>query len=252
MPFSITGVATGVNGTSADVTVSTLPANSGAQLIGTSSLGTYVARATLPTAATGTLVVNDPYVPFGVAVTYKVTAYTPGAVTVTAGSPFTLAYAAALLTDTATGTSVQVQVAKQDSRRYEARSVFYDVIGRQAPVVATHPARPMGASLRFRCATLADREAVSAFLRAGYPLVLRTPWHGAVDDVAFLAASWEDTAVDPSVGPYYLDVAYQAVDVSGVPFNAPPLTYAGLAAAVTTYANITTLFPTYLKLAGVA
>lgn len=251
MPFSITSVATGVNGTSADVTISTLPANTSAQLLQVSSRGTFVVRATLPTAATGTLVVNDPYVPFGTPVTYRCVAYgTPSTQTVDAASPYTLNYASALVTDTGTGTSVAVTVARQESRRYQARSVFYDVIGRQAPVVATQPARLMEGQLRFRCADLAARASLSAMLRNGYPLVLRTPWPSGVDDVVFLADQWQDDALDAANGPYYLTAYYQAVDVSAVPYNAAPLTYAGMAAAVTTYANVPTLWASYLKLAG--
>lgn len=251
MPFSITGVATGANGTSADVTISDLPANTSAQLLQVSSRGTFVVRATLPTGATGSLVVNDPYVPFGTPVTYRCIAYgTPSTVSVDAASPYTLNYASALVTDSGTGSSVAVVVAEQTSRRYQARSVFYDVIGRQAPVVATQPARLMAGTLRFRCADLSARAALSSLLAAGYPLVLRTPWPAGADDVVFLADAWDDEGTFPSSGPYWLTVYYQAVDVSAVPFASPPLTYAGLATAVSTYANMTLLWPTYLKLAG--
>lgn len=251
MPFSITSVATGVNGTSADVTISTLPANTSAQLLQVSARGTFVVRATLPTAATGTLVVNDPYVPFGVAVTYRVVAYgTPTTQTVDAAAPFTLNYATALVTDSGTGASIPVVVAGQTSRRYEARSVFYDVIGRSGPVVATQPARLMSGQLVFRCADLTARNELAAYLAAGYPLVLRTPFPAGTDDVAFLASDWDDEPAFPSAGPYALTVNYQAVDMSGVPYWATSMTYAKLATSVTTYANLTNLYATYLKLAG--
>ena len=251
MPFSITSVATGVNGTSADVTISTLPANTSAQLVQISARGTFVVRATLPTAATGTLVVNDPYVPFGTPVTYRVIAYgTPSTVTVDAASPFTLNYATALVTDSGTGASIAVLVQEQTQRRYRARSVFYDVIGRSGPVVATQPARLMEGQLLFRCADLTARNQLAAYLGAGYPLVLRTPWPNGADDVAFLASDWDDVPSNPSAGPYALTVTYQAVDMSGIPFWATTMTYAKLATSVTTYANLTNLYATYLKLAG--
>lgn len=252
MPFSITGVATGVNGTSADVTVSSLPANTSAQLLGMSSLGTYVVRATLPTAATGTVVVNDPYVPFGVAVTYRVIAYGTGTGTQTAdaATPYTLNYASALVTDTVTGTSTAVTVGEQSSRRYAGRSVAYDVIGRTAPVVATLPAQLMEGTLRFRCADLNAKVTLSALLATGNPLMVRTPWHAAVDDVAILPTSWDDDALSPAGGPYWLAVTYDAVDMSAIPWAAGSMTYAKLAAAVSTYANVPVLWATYLKLAA--
>mgnify|MGYP000984661256 CR=1 FL=1 len=66
--------------------------------------------------------------------------------------------------------------------------MFYDVIGRSAPVVATQPARLMEGQLAFRCADLTARNQLAAYLAAGYPLVLRTPWPNGADDVAFLAS----------------------------------------------------------------
>ena len=251
MPFSITSVATGVNGTSADVTISTLPANTSAQLLGISSRGTYVVRATLPTAATGTLVVNDPYPPFGVAITYRVIAYgTPTTQTVDAAAPYTLSYATALITDSGSGASIPVLVESQSERRYRARSVFYDVIGRSGPVVATQPARLMEGVLIFRCADLTARNQLAGYLAAGYPLVLRTPWPAGADDVAFLASDWDDAPEFTSSGPYALTVTYQAVDMSAIPYWATTMTYAKLASSVTTYANLPNLYATYLKLAG--
>lgn len=251
MPFSITSVATGANGTSADVTISTLPANTSAQLLQVSARGTFVVRATLPTAATGTLVVNDPYPPFGTPVTYRVVAYgTPSTVTVDAASPYTLNYATALLTDSGTGGSIPVLVQEQSTRRYRARSVFYDVIGRSAPVVATQPARLMEGVVTFRCAHLTSRNQLATYLAAGYPLVLRTPWPNGADDVAILATDWDDVPEFASSGPYALTVQYQAVDMSGIPYSATTMTYTKLATAVTSYANLTSLYPTYLKLAG--
>lgn len=252
MPFSVTSVATNANGTSADVTISTLPANTSAQVLGISSLGTYVVRATLPTAATGTLVVNDPYVPFGVPVTYRVIAYGTGSgtQTVDAATPYTLNYATALVTDTVTGTSTPVLVGDQSARRYQARSVAYDVIGRTAPVVATQAPQLMEGTIRFRCADLNAKVTLTALLATGNPLVVRTPWHAAVDDVAILPTSWEDDALSPAGGPYWLTVGYNAVDMSAIPYTAGSMTYAKLAAAVSTYANITSLWPTYLKLAA--
>lgn len=250
MPFSITSVATGVNGTSADVTISTLPANTSAQLLQVSARGTFVVRATLPTAATGTLVVNDPYVPFGTPVTYRVVAYgTPTTQTVDAAAPFSLTYATALLTDTGTGGSIPVLVVAQNTRRYRARSVFYDVIGRSGPVVATQPARLMEGTYAFRCPDLTTRNQLAAYLAAGYPLVLRTPWPAGADDVAILAADWDD-APEFAWGPYVLSVNFQAVDMSGIPYPATTMTYLKLAQSVTTYANLTSLYATYLKLAG--
>ncbi len=251
MPFSITAVATNANGTSADVTISTLPANTSAQLLGMSSRGTYVVRATLPTGATGTLVVNDPYVPLGTPVTYRCVAYgTPSTVTVDAASPYTLSYATALVTDTGTGASIPVVVAEQSTRRYRARSVFYDVIGRSAPVVATQPARLMEGTVVFRCADLNARNQLAQYLAAGYPLMLRTPWPKGADDVAILATDWDDAPEFPSQGPYALTVQYQAIDPSAIPYTATTMTYLKLASAVSTYANLTTLWATYGKLAG--
>lgn len=251
MPFSITGVATNVNGTSADVTISTLPANTFAQLLGMSSRGTYVVRAVLPTGATGSLVVNDPYVPFGVPVTYRCVAYgTPTTQTVDAAAPYTLNYATALITDTGTLGSIPVVVEEQTTRRYRARSVFYDVIGRTAPVVATQPARLMEGAVLFRCADLTARNQLAQYLAGGYPLMLRTPWPNGTDDVAILATDWDDTPRFPSSGPYAISVQYQAVDPSVIPYTAYGMTYAKLAAAVSTYANVTTLWATYAKLAG--
>lgn len=253
MPYSATAAAGG-DGVSVDITVSTLPANVSSSITAVHAYGTYTVRATLPTAATGTVTVKDRYAPFGVPITYQVRAKDAGGTTVqTDTAPFTLTGSGnSVLTDTGLGTSIAVVVQDQPARRWRGRSVFYDVIGRRTPIVATQAARLMEGSLTIRCTDLNSRNQVRDMLLLGYPLNLRTPYPNAVEDVTFLPIDWQDNKMSPAGGPYTWEVNYQAVSVETTPYIVNAVTYAALAVdvRVPTYASMTSVWATYALLAA--
>jgi hypothetical protein len=245
-------VAAGGDGVSVVVTVTTYPANTFATLTAVTSYGSYLVRATLPVGASGSLAITDRYAPYGVPITYQLRTYSASPTVQTDSAPFTLTGPGyATLTDTGLGTTVGVIVAAQEDRSYRARSVFYDVIDRSAPVVASQPARLMEGTLRLRMSDVSGKRQVEDMLKLGYPLVLRTPYHSAVEDVTLLQDSWTIGQFREDGGPWEATIRYQAVDAAFIPDLLNSATYATLAVDVraANYAALTGVWLTYATLA---
>lgn len=251
MVYAITAAAN-LDGVSVNLTVTTLAANTATTITAVTAYGSYVVRATLPKTITASVVVRDPYAPFGTPITYQLRAFgTSGGTVQTNSAPFTLTGTSSVLTDSGLGSSIPVTVVTQAPRSWQGRSVFYDVISRRAPIVATQPARLVEGSLVIRCETLTTRNQLRDLLSGGYPLVLRSPYPDAIDDVTFLPTQWDEDQANPSAGPYTMTMRYQAVSVETTPYLVNSTTYAALAldARAPTYTSLPSVWATYALLA---
>lgn len=128
------------------------------------------------------------------------------AVTVTSSSP--------LLSDaTDPGRVVAVHVHAQKPNRWDARSVWWDVLGAQAPFASVAPMRPRSGPLVLRVSGNVERADLIRLLAPGNPLVFRGSCPDAVDDVVLLVESVEEALIldDHPSGPSLWTITYQAI-----------------------------------------
>lgn len=179
---------------------------------------------------------QDGDVPLGVDTTYVVTDGTSSAT-----SPVVRADSAVpILADATTPSlAVAVTVVDQLPNGWEARSVWWDVLGSRAPFASIAPLRFRNGELVLRCADRDERESIVALLATGVPFTLRTPCGDAVDDVIGLPSNVVEELVDEAWknGPRLLRIAYQAIARELGPFlGNPARTYGDLVTEEGTYA----------------
>lgn len=166
----------------------------------------------------------DGFLPFGRSVLYQVRDATSA---VDDTPPITLPDPErSVLSDALDPTrSLAVTVVDQLPNEWQGRSVWFDVIDRRDPFVATAPMRLRGGTLALRTETADERLSLLALLADGSPLILRSPCHDAVDDVVMLADRVTESLIVESdkTGPRRFDVAYQAVTRELGPYVADPL-----------------------------
>lgn len=155
----------------------------------------------------------DGMAPFGVAVVYQVRDSTPQSED---SAPHTLPdLAGAVLSDALDPTRwVLLPLVDQLPNEWQPRSVWFDVLDRRDPFVATAPMRLRNGQLVLRTDDQAQRVALLALLADGAPLVLRTACADAVDDVVLLPVESvrEDLVMaEDKGGPRLFTITYQAV-----------------------------------------
>lgn len=158
-------------------------------------------------------------------------------------------HAGAVLSDaTDPGRALDVVVVSQPPNSWEARSVWWDVLGASAPFASIAPMRFRSGDLVIREADRTARAALLDLLRTGNPFVLRASCGDAVDDLVGLPESLTEELVnvDAPSGPRNLRIAYQAISRELGPYAVDPgRTYAAVLAAYATYGAVLYVFPTY-------
>lgn len=147
--------------------------------------------------------------------------------------------------------AMAVLVVSQPPNTWEARSVWWDVLGQREPFVSVAPLRLRSGDVVFRVASLAERTQLVSIMASGHPLVLRSTCPDAVDDVIMLPATVEDALVmdDAPGGPRNVTVSYQAVARELGPYVLDPgRSYASLPAESATYGDVRAKFTDYRAL----
>lgn len=154
-----------------------------------------------------------------------------------------------LLSDaTDPGRVVPVTVVSQKPNGWEARSVWWDVLGQREPFVSVAPLRLRSGPLVLRADTRRQRAALINLLSPGNPLVLRSPCPDAVDDLVLLATSVDESLVLEALpaGPSHFTLDYQAVSRDLGPYAVDPSrSYAAVKAAWGTYGDVLAAYPSY-------
>jgi hypothetical protein len=145
--------------------------------------------------------------------------------------------------------STTVRVVEDAPHSLEARSAWYDVIGRRDPLVSVDVMRYRSGSLSLYVRGNAQRSAVLSLFYPGDPLLLRTSLPERVDDMIFLPLNVdEDPAVDNTGGRVF-SIDYQAVTRPIGPHPGSTVwTYTALASFVAAYVDVLSAFPTYAAL----
>lgn len=161
-----------------------------------------------PTGRTGV----DGDIPLNTPTTYIVTDAGTGSQFI--AGPLTVDSAVPLLSDALDPTRVvAVAVRSQMPNGWDARSVWWDVLGTRAPFVSVAPLRYRSGPLTLYVADRVERDAVLGLLASGVPFVLRSPCPDAVDDVIGLPSSIREEPVieGADAGARLLTIDYQAV-----------------------------------------
>jgi hypothetical protein len=147
--------------------------------------------------------------------------------------------------------ALPVVVVSQKPNRWQARSVWFDVLGSRAPFVSVAPMRLRAGQLELRAETRSDRAALIDLLGLGNPLTLRAVCPAAVDDLILLPETAEERLTidtDPA-GSTVFAVQYQAVSRELGPYTSDPgRTYAQLPTEHATYADMTIAYVDYAAL----
>jgi hypothetical protein len=146
------------------------------------------------------------------------------------------------------GRVLPVVVASQKPNRWQARSVWFDVLGQREPFASIAPLRLRGGTLTLLAQTRTDRGALLNLFANGHPLVLRSSCPDAVDDGVLLPESITEDLTNPERpdGPTLITVQYQAVSRDLGPVTVDPgRTYADLPLEAATYAQLLSLYATY-------
>jgi hypothetical protein len=143
-----------------------------------------------------------------------------------------------------------VAVADQLPNEWAARSVWFDVLDRRDPFVATAPLRLRNGDVVLYLPDLAARGPLLDLLADGVPLLLRSPCTAAVDDVVMLVTGVrEELAVpDRKAGARLVTLTYQAVTRDLGPYLPDPTwTWADLVAdtRLPTWAQVPPSFATW-------
>lgn len=195
--------------------------------------------------AGSTLTLVDGDVRLNVAVQYSATDAAAGSAS---ASPVTLTSTTDVLSDALDYTQVRpVVVVSQPPNVWEARSRFWDVIGREDPAVSAAPMRLRAGDLVLRVAP-ADRAGMEQLLLSGNPLLLRSVYPDAVDDVVLLVTRLTDALAmtDNPSGPRHFTLSYQAVSRKlGAYIPDSTRTYTTLLADAATFTDVLVKFATY-------
>lgn len=185
----------------------------------------------------GTRTGQDGDAAFGVDTTYVVT--DAGGAQATSGVVRVDSPRAILADATTPSNAVAVTVLDQLPNAWEARSVWWDVLGSRAPFASVAPLRFRNGDLVLYCRDRDERQDVIGLLATGVPFTLRTPCGHAVDDVIGLPGGIvEELVIDEDkAGPRRLRITYQAIARELGPFLGDPTrTYASLLGEDATYA----------------
>lgn len=163
-------------------------------------------------------------------------------------SGLTVAATSSILSDALDYTqALDVLVVSQPPNRWQARTVTWDVIGRQDPFVTAGPLRMREGELVLRVDST-TRLTLQALLASGNPVLLRSVTPLAVDDVimAVLDVREDLIVVDNPTGDRHLALTYQAVTRDlGVYVPATSRTYANPLAEATSYTDLLVKFDRY-------
>jgi len=149
--------------------------------------------------------------------------------------------------------NTQVVLISQKPNTWEARSVWFDVLGREDPLPVVAPLRYRNGTIKIRAAEPSDRAELLSLLTTGRPLLLRQPCHNmSADDVYLLPIRVTESPIIDTyhAGPATFEIEYQAVtrDI-GVEW-AEPRTYATLTTESATYALVISTWASYANAAG--
>lgn len=111
------------------------------------------------------------------------------------------------------GAAIRPTIVSQKPNTWEARSVWWDVLGAREPFASIAPMRLRSGTLVLRTDGTPARAAMVALLTPGDPLVLRSTCPGAVDDVTILVETVDEALVleDDPEGPTLWSLRYQAI-----------------------------------------
>lgn len=147
------------------------------------------------------------------------------------------------------GNSARVRVVEDAPHSLEARSAWFDVIGRRDPLVSVDVMRYRSGRLTFYVLGNAQRSAVLGLMFPGDPLLLRTSFPERVDDVIFLPLNVDEDPLVDNTGGRTIAVDYQAVTRPIGPHPGSTVwTYTALEAFVDTYLEVLSAFPDYASL----
>lgn len=144
-----------------------------------------------------------------------------------------------------------VQVVSQPPNTWEARSVWWDVLGQRAPFVSVAPMRLRNGELVLLTESRGERASMLSLFQRGNPLRLRSVCPPAVDDVLFIPESVTDElAMDTHpAGPRLWRIRYQAVSQELGPYVVDPgRTYASLPPESPDYDGLLPLYVDYRAL----
>jgi len=150
-----------------------------------------------------------------------------------------------------TDRTLEVTVLRDDPHEWEARSAWFDVIGREDPLVAVDVGRYRSGDLEVYVRRRDDRAALLMLLLAGDPLLLRAPCPDVIDDAILLPLRTSESPHLDNYGGRVWTVRYQAVTRVVSPYaGLSAWTYADLEADLDTYALVLEWFATYSTLAA--
>lgn len=190
--------------------------------------------------------------PFGIPITYRVIEGTSTTAQVNA----TLDAVGTVLASTDNpALMAAVPIIEDRPHAWEARSAFFDVIGRPDPLVARDVMRYRSGSWAFVTANNDERAALISLVRSGSPVLLRTPCADRVDDaIALPLRMTEEPLVDETGTHRVFRIDYQVVTREQGPYpGVGSWTYADLDTDYATYDAVLADYSTYLALfAGTA
>lgn len=146
------------------------------------------------------------------------------------------------------GRIIPVTVESQKPNEWQARSVWFDVLGQREPFASIAPLRYRNGEMTFLTSSRTDRGALLSMFSNGHPLVLRSVCPEAVDDGVFLPERITEELLNPDrpSGPTMVRVTYQAVSRDLGPVTVDPgRTYANLPLEAGTYGELLALYATY-------
>lgn len=242
MPIAITATADtvavlgriSITGATSPVTVSASP----------TGLDDYELRGPFAVAGSAVSAV-DPELPFGRATVYTVTDATGAQAS---SAPITLTHAVCVLSD-ATDPSIFTDVAVVSflPGEWEARSRWWDVLGRTAPFVTYSPMSNRSGDLVLRTESQAERFALLSLFTSGVPVILRSPT-ARIDDATLILERFSDELVIEGHhdGPHLLRARVKQVSRNIGPVNGDPArTWQTVKDSHLTWAAVLSAYPTW-------
>jgi hypothetical protein len=189
--------------------------------------------------------VIDYQAPFGVPIAYQVNAPNGSAIVNTS-----LDVSGCVLSSTVNpGEAVRVAVLADNPHEWEARSAWFDVIGRRDPLVAIDVMRYRAGSWSVYAAGNTARRDLIDLVTQGAPVLLRTSVPSRIDDALALPMRMTESPHVDEGGGRVFDIDYQAVTRPGGPYaGSLDWTYRALLTQVPTYAAVPGLFDSYRAL----
>jgi hypothetical protein len=132
---------------------------------------------------------------------------------------------------------------------WEARSAWFDVIGRVDPLVAVDVGRYRSGEWILYTSTTDERAALLALIIAGDPLLLRAPCRDVIDDAIVLVTRTREEPLVDNYGGRLWTLAYQAVTRALSPYaGLASWTYADLLLALADYTAVLDDYANYSTL----